>query len=508
MLGRGAELASGRYVVREELGRGGMAAVYRAHDTALDRVVAVKVMHGELGRDPSFRRRFKREAQLAARLAHAHVVAVHDIGEEPDPGGAGEPMPYLVMEFVEGESLRDRLRRGPVGVDEALRIVADVLAGLEASHARGIVHRDIKPANVMLTPDGGVKVMDFGIARAVQSAESALTGTGTVLGSAPYMAPEQATGGEIDGRTDLYAVGVLLFQLLSARLPFEDDSVPALLYKHVHVAPPALAEVGVDVPPAVQELVTRALAKDPAARYADAGAMREQVEAARAGRPGPAGSAEQPGSAGRAGATLSAGQSGPAGQPGPARPARAAAPHAVARSTAPTEPAARASSALPGRTLQAPTALAPTSARPHRHPYWLLAALGALPPALFLAALELRAGVAAFVLVGVAALPWLGVRAVRWPSGPGLVRASLVTGLVAVPLLLGASWAIAAATDLPGNEEAYLPPLMPLPVAVVGCCYGIRILRQPGAARGGAAVAGAVLNIVTLVGCFAGIFSL
>ncbi|MER6146243.1 protein kinase [Streptomyces sparsogenes] len=495
-LGRGAELASGRYVVREELGRGGMAAVYRAHDTALDRVVAVKVMHGELGRDPSFRRRFKREAQLAARLAHAHVVAVHDIGEEPDPGGAGEPMPYLVMEFVEGESLRDRLRRGPVGVDEALRIVADVLAGLEASHARGIVHRDIKPANVMLTPDGGVKVMDFGIARAVQSAESALTGTGTVLGSAPYMAPEQATGGEIDGRTDVYAVGVMLFQLLSGRLPFEDDSVPALLYKHVHVAPPALAEVGVDVPSAVQELVTRALAKTPGERYADAGVMREQVEAVRAGQPGPAGQvgpAAQPGQAGAA---------------GPARPAGAPAPHAVARSTAPTQPAARASSAPPGRTLHASTVLAPASDRPHRHPYWLLAALGALPPALFLTALELRAGVAVFVLVGVVALLWLGTLAVRWPSGPGLVRASLVTGLVAVPVLLGAAWEIAAATDLPGNEEAYLPPLMPLPVAVVGFCYVIRILMQPEKPRGGAVVAGAMINAGVLVGCFVGIFSL
>ncbi|MEU1668862.1 protein kinase [Streptomyces sparsogenes] len=501
-LGRGAELASGRYVVREELGRGGMAAVYRAHDTALDRVVAVKVMHGELGRDPSFRRRFKREAQLAARLAHAHVVAVHDIGEEPDPGGAGEPMPYLVMEFVEGESLRDRLRSGPVGVEEALRIVADVLAGLEASHARGIVHRDIKPANVMLTPDGGVKVMDFGIARAVQSAESALTGTGTVLGSAPYMAPEQATGGEVDGRTDLYAVGVMLFQLLSGRLPFEEDSVPALLYKHVHVAPPALAEVGVGVPPAVQELVTRALAKDPAARYADAGAMREQVEAVRAGQPGPGGQARpavQPGQARRPGRE---------GAAGPARPARARAPHALARSTAPTQPAARASSALPGRTLQAPTVLAPASARPHRHPYWLLAALGVLPPALFLTALHLRAEVSTLVLVGVVALPWLGTLAVRRPSGPGLVRASLVTGLVAVPLVLGAAWAIAAAMDLPGNEEAYLPPLMPLPVAVVGFCYVIRVLMQPEKPRGGAVVAGAVINAGVLVGCFVGIFSL
>ncbi|MEU9795518.1 protein kinase [Streptomyces sparsogenes] len=502
MLGRGAELASGRYAVREELGRGGMAAVYRAHDTALDRVVAVKVMHGELGRDPSFRRRFKREAQLAARLAHAHVVAVHDIGEEPDPGGVGEPMPYLVMEFVEGESLRDRLRRGPVGVEEALRIVADVLAGLEASHARGIVHRDIKPANVMLTSDGGVKVMDFGIARAVQSAESALTGTGTVLGSAPYMAPEQATGGEVDGRTDLYAVGVVLYQLLSGRLPFEDDSVPALLYKHVHVAPPALAEVGVDVPPAVQELVTRALAKDPAARYADAGAMRAEVEAVRAGQPGPgnqAGSAAQP---------EHVKQPGQEGAAGPTRPAGSPAPHALARSTAPTQPAARDSSAPPGRTLQAPTVLAPTSARPHRHPYWLLAALGVLPPALFFTALELRAGVAVFVLVGVGALPWLGVPAVRWPSGPGLIRASLVTGLVAVPVLLGAAWAIAAATDLPGNEEAYLPPLMPLPVAVVGFCYVMRILMQPETPRGGAVVAGAMINAGVLVGCFVGIFSL
>lgn len=275
------------------LGRGGMATVYRARDTALNRPVAVKAMNAELGRDPSFRRRFEREAQTVAGLGHPHVVAVHDIGEHTDPG-SDALVPYLVMEFVDGESLRERQRRGPLGVEEALRITGEVLAGLAASHAKGVVHRDVKPANVMLSRDGACKVMDFGIARAVEETGTHLTRTGLVLGTVPYMAPEQAMGGAVSARTDVYTVGVMLFELLSGRLPFDDDSVPTLLYKHVHEPPPTLLAAGVvHLPPpllaAFQSVLDRALAKSPDDRYADAAAMRAALEAAQA-----AGSARTP----------------------------------------------------------------------------------------------------------------------------------------------------------------------------------------------------------------------
>ncbi|MEU5613450.1 protein kinase [Streptomyces sparsogenes] len=530
MLGPGAELASGRYVVREQLGQGGMAAVYRAHDTGLDRVVAVKVMHGELGRDPSFRQRFRREAQLAAKLAHPNVVAVHDIGEEPDPGGAGEPMPYLVMEFVGGQSLRERVERGPVGVDEALRITGDVLSGLEASHALGIVHRDIKPANVMLTSDGRVKVMDFGIARAVQSAESALTGTGTVLGSAPYMAPEQATGGDVDGRTDLYAVGVMLYQLLSGRLPFEDDSVPTLLFKHVYAEPPALAEAGVHVPPAVQELVTRALAKTPGERYADAGAMRERVEAARTGKAGPPHQATLPASAvppappvspWHAASTQPArpaatppGPPAPPTQPAtPGRPAESPpAPAASTPAPAPAPPHAQSAGSFPAAYAPAPApphagsfpaAFAPAPARRRGRrldsPYGLLTAMGALPLAFLVVAKVFHSFPVPFALFLIAEL-LLGFVAVRGgPDGLEAARCSLVTGLAVVPLTLIVGGVATAAVDLPGHAETYFRAVWGLPAAVVGICYGAQCLQQPRPQGRGRAIAGVAINSLSLL---------
>ncbi|MER5889753.1 protein kinase, partial [Streptomyces sp. NPDC001941] len=275
----GTALRGGRYVLDGVLGEGGMATVHLARDTALNRPVAIKVMDGALGRDASFRRRFEREAQTVAALSHPHVVAVHDIGEHEVPDA--DPLPYLVMEYVEGESLRERLVRGPLRLDEALRIADQVLAGLSASHAKGVVHRDVKPANVMLTRDGSCKVMDFGIARAAEAAGTHLTRTGLVIGTVPYMAPEQATGGAVDARTDLYSMGVVLFELLSGRLPFADDSVPTLLYKHVHEPPPTLAAAGAPHPAAVlaalQPVLDRALAKAPVDRHRDATAMREAL---------------------------------------------------------------------------------------------------------------------------------------------------------------------------------------------------------------------------------------
>lgn len=281
----GGSVGDGRYVFETLLGEGGMAAVHRAHDTRLDRPVAVKTMHTELGREASFRQRFQREAQTVARLNHPNVVAVYDSGEQRRLGG-GAPIAYMVMEYVEGESLRAALQRevgtrGAMPVQRALAVVRDVLSALDVSHEHGMVHRDIKPDNVMLTRRGEVKVMDFGIARAQQSGVTSLTQTGAVVGTPHYLSPEQAEGvHDIDGRSDLYAVGVLLFQLLSGQLPFDGDSMLSIAVKHIQASPPALSECGAQVPPAVQALVSRALAKQPNERFPSAEAMRDELDRA------------------------------------------------------------------------------------------------------------------------------------------------------------------------------------------------------------------------------------
>ncbi|MGW2591770.1 serine/threonine-protein kinase [Streptomyces sp. NPDC001515] len=225
----------GRYRLVRSVGRGGMAAVYQATDTALGREVAVKLMdRTATGED--FRRRFRREARAVAALNHRNVIAIHDIGEEPV--GGGDPTPYLVMEFVHGRPLSDVVSTGPTAVHEALRITADILDGLAAGHEAGLVHRDIKPANVMVARDGTVKVLDFGIARGPAADTAPVTRAGTVVGTAAYMSPEQAQGRALDHRSDLYATGVLLFELLSGRSPFDAGAEAALLYHHVHTPPP------------------------------------------------------------------------------------------------------------------------------------------------------------------------------------------------------------------------------------------------------------------------------
>lgn len=277
--GERTSVGAGRYALEEVVGRGGMATVYRATDTALKRGVAVKIMD-HANADDSFRTRFRREARAVAALNHGNVIAVHDIGEEPAlPGGA--PTPYLVMEYVDGRSLSDMISNGPLPLAEALRVTADVLAGLAASHEAGLVHRDVKPANVMVTARGTVKVLDFGIARALRATSTAVTRDGTVVGTAPYMSPEQARGLTLDPRSDLYSTGVMLFELLAGRRPFEAESVPTVLYQHVYEYPPLLSEVGVAVSPEVQRLVSSALAKDPDQRPCSAAEMRAIVLALR-----------------------------------------------------------------------------------------------------------------------------------------------------------------------------------------------------------------------------------
>ncbi|WP_333739932.1 Stk1 family PASTA domain-containing Ser/Thr kinase [Streptomyces sp. IBSBF 2806] len=274
----GRALAAGRYQLRDLLGEGGMASVHLAYDAVLDRQVAVKTLHTELGREQAFRERFRREAQAVAKLTHTNIVSVFDTGEDDVDGLT---TPYIVMEYIEGRPLgsvldEDVHRQGAMPADKALKITADVLAALEISHEMGLVHRDIKPGNVMMTKRGAVKVMDFGIARAMQSGVTSMTQTGMVVGTPQYLSPEQALGRGVDARSDLYSVGIMLFQLVTGRLPFEADSPLAIAYAHVQEEPVAPSSINRALPPAVDALVARALKKNPNERFPTAVAMRDE----------------------------------------------------------------------------------------------------------------------------------------------------------------------------------------------------------------------------------------
>lgn len=283
----GGSLAGGRYQLRDLLGEGGMASVYLAYDTALDRQVAIKTLHSELGREQSFRERFRREAQAVAKLSHTNIVSVFDTGEGvvsfADPSIAdGGVMPYIVMEYVEGQPLGSVLdgdirQYGAMPADKALKVTADVLAALESSHEMGLVHRDIKPGNVMMTRRGVVKVMDFGIARAMQSGVTSMTQTGMVVGTPQYLSPEQALGRAVDARSDLYSVGIMLFELLTGRVPFIADSALGMAYAHVQEEPVAPSSINRSVTPAMDALVARALRKNPNERFPTAAAMLDEV---------------------------------------------------------------------------------------------------------------------------------------------------------------------------------------------------------------------------------------
>ena len=277
----GRTVGHGRYLLRDLLGQGGMATVHLADDTVLDRPVAVKSMLGNMSAEPSFRERFRREAQAVARLNHPNIVSVFDSGEDVNEDGVHAP--FIVMEYIEGGSLSSVLRddiaaHGAMPTDKALKITGDVLAALGASHEQGLVHRDIKPANVMLTRRNTVKVMDFGIARAMQSGVTSMTQTGMVVGTPQYLSPEQALGKAVDARSDLYSVGCLLFELLTGRLPFESDTALGMAYQHVQDTPPAPSSFNAAVTPAVDALVARALRKDPGHRFQTADEMREECE--------------------------------------------------------------------------------------------------------------------------------------------------------------------------------------------------------------------------------------
>jgi len=281
-------LLGGRYQVGALIGRGGMAEVHAGHDTRLGRTVAIKMLRSDLARDPAFLARFRREAQSAAGLNHPAIVAVYDSGEDEDTesGGGKVALPYIVMEYVEGRTLREILNEAKVlEAADAARVTEGVLDALSYSHRMGIVHRDIKPANVMLTPAGAVKVMDFGIARAIADTAATMTQTKSVIGTAQYLSPEQAQGNHVDARSDLYSTGCLLYELLTGRTPFVGDSPVSIAYQHVGQAPqpPSVYQPGLSAD--LDAVVLHSLVKDRDARYQDAAQFRSDLAAARSGRP-------------------------------------------------------------------------------------------------------------------------------------------------------------------------------------------------------------------------------
>jgi serine/threonine-protein kinase len=285
-----------RYELGEPIGRGGMAEVYEALDTRLNRTVAIKILRNDLARDPSFIARFRREAQAAAALNHPTIVAVYDTGEEIfDEGNGVTNVPYIVMEYVNGTTLRDIIKSGrKLQTERALKISIGVLDALAYSHEHGIIHRDIKPANVMITKNGEVKVMDFGIARALADTKATMTGGSTVLGTAHYLSPEQARGESVDARSDLYSAGVLLYELITGETPFQGDSPVAVAYQHVSEYAPAPSSLDAQIPKEIDTVVLHALAKSPNDRYQTAEEFQSDVEKVLQGIPTVASVAPKP----------------------------------------------------------------------------------------------------------------------------------------------------------------------------------------------------------------------
>ncbi|MDD7945372.1 Stk1 family PASTA domain-containing Ser/Thr kinase [Microbacterium sp. NE2HP2] len=277
---------SGRYRIDEPIGRGGMASVYRGYDVTLGRDVAIKVLKRELADDPGFRMRFRLEAQAASRMAHPSIVRVFDAGEdtETDPDSSDHSVPYIVMELVTGRLLKDMVEAGPISESDAVRYVDGILEALEYSHRAGVVHRDIKPGNVMITDAGTVKVMDFGIARAVSDSSSTVAETTAIIGTAAYFSPEQAKGEPVDARADLYSTGVVLYELLTGRAPFRGETPVAVAYQHVSEAPLPPSEIVENVPRALDAVVLRALAKSPFQRFQDATEFRAALDQAVGGK--------------------------------------------------------------------------------------------------------------------------------------------------------------------------------------------------------------------------------
>ncbi|MBN2306349.1 MAG: serine/threonine protein kinase, partial [Anaerolineae bacterium] len=261
----------GNYEIIERVGKGGMATVYRARQLNMNRDVAIKVLSADLAGNPHMVARFEREAQVIANLEHPRILPVYDYGHEDD-------FLYLVMRIVEGETLYQRLMQGAVSLDEVVELVDQITSALDHAHARGVVHRDLKPTNVLLDKQGNVYLMDFGIAKLTMASQQ-LTATGAVMGTPSYMAPEQWRGEPVDGRTDVYALGVMLYEMVIGHVPFESETPFTLMYKHLHDTPPSPRELLPDLPENVEDVILKALAKSPDDRYQSAGELAQAFRA-------------------------------------------------------------------------------------------------------------------------------------------------------------------------------------------------------------------------------------
>jgi serine/threonine protein kinase/beta-lactam-binding protein with PASTA domain len=275
-------IIAGRYELGELIGRGGMAEVHSGIDTRLGRTVAIKLLKSDLAADSSFEIRFRQEAQASARMAHPTIVRVYDAGDEVtlDEYGVERHLPYIVMELVTGEVLRDILRQRKLTQQEAIFYATGILTALEFSHAAGVIHRDIKPANVMITSSNAVKVMDFGIARAVSDSSATLAHTNGIVGTAQYFSPEQAKGETVDSRTDLYSTGVLLYEMLTGKPPFTGETAVSVAYQHVSETAPAPSLLNPSISAAIDSVVMKSLAKDKNARFQSAAEFRAALAAA------------------------------------------------------------------------------------------------------------------------------------------------------------------------------------------------------------------------------------
>lgn len=277
-----SKVIADRYELIKLIGSGGMADVYVAHDSVLGRKVAIKVLNQELAANKKFSQRFKQEAKSASSLDHPNIVSVLDAGEttEIGPDASKHKYAYIVMEYVDGLELSKLVSRGPLKIPEAVRVTKELLSAVEFAHNKGIIHRDIKPDNIMLTRAGKLKVLDFGIARAVSETFDEITTTTSILGTAAYFSPEQAQGQKVDIRTDLYAVGIVLFEMLTGKVPFTGDTAVAVAHQHIHAHPPAPSSINPKVPLTLDQVVFTALAKDKADRFQTTAEFGRELRAA------------------------------------------------------------------------------------------------------------------------------------------------------------------------------------------------------------------------------------